>query len=243
MVITEDGRLVQAYAKTIYEAGHELHDMIRIKPREGRPYLYLGVNKFTHKACSAALTQFFLKTDPQPYLFIREDSMDVLVEGLKQHSLDLILSDTPYQGRMNGTVEVLTVARFPIRFCAHKDLAVKLKRFPDDLNGMPFILPAHNSALFEAIQDYFMAHKIKPKIVAQVEDPEMVIKLVSDKVGVAALNAYTISNTPWKQKIELIGPKLPVEYTLHLIAKKRKKMHQLVDHAIRKFRFANPKLR
>src|SRR5689334_20939228 len=60
LVLSDQGRMVMAYAKTIFDAGQELYDCLRNVSKNGRIHVRIGVATFSPKACTTSLVNFFL---------------------------------------------------------------------------------------------------------------------------------------------------------------------------------------
>ena len=238
LVLTDEGRYIQSYAAEIFDTGRELMDGLGDISQKGRLKIQIGVSSFVPRAVVDALLRFLLKIEPGVYLSVQEDKTEVMIENLKTHLLDFVLTDTLLPSSAEGEIENHLVAKIPIVFCAHSSIARKYKRLPKDLEGAPVILPTTQSQVYQSVQEYFIAQKVKPKIVAEIQDVELVRRLVLTGIGVAPLNRFTITQAPSKEPLVILDKKSRhnIFDNIYLLIKKRKKNHPLIPKIIDQFK-------
>ena len=129
------------------------------------------------------------------------------------------------------------ICTIPVVFCAHLSLAKKIKSFPKDLNGTPMILPTAQSHIYHAIQEYLMRHKVTPKIIAEIQDVELVRRLALAGHGVAPMNQFTALKAPAKNRLVILDKKVShsIFDKIYLLTKKRQKPNPLVTKIVRDF--------
>ena len=237
LTLTEEGRRILSYAKEIFETGQEMIDNLGDLSHKGRIRIQIGAPDSVPKSFLDALLQFILKIAPKTYLYVQEDRTRNLIEHLKTNFLDIVLTDTP-AGSLDEQIESHLVGKIPIVFCAHTDLARKYRSIPKDLDKAPLILPTAHSQIHHALQEYFIEQKIKPDIVAEVQDVELARRLVLSKVGIAPLNLLTIKKAPSKEPLVVIGkPGISKIYEkIYILVKKRLKPHPLVSSIVTDFK-------
>lgn len=238
ITLTEGGRYVLSYATEIFDIGMELMDGLGDRSQKGRLKIQIGVSSFIPKTAVAALLNFLLKIEPEVYISVREDKTELLIENLKTHLLDLVLTDTPMQSIIQKEIENYLIAKIPVVFCACPALARKYKKLPKDLDGAPVLLPTTQSQVYQAVQEYFITHKIKPKIVGEIQDIELVRRLVLSGAGVAPLNILTVTQAPSKEPLVILDKKSRYNIfdNIYLLTKKRKKKHPLILKIIDQFK-------
>ena len=238
LILTESGRYVLSYATEIFDVGMELMDGLGDLSQKGPLKIQIGVSNFTPKTVVTALLNFLLKIEPEVYISVHEDNTELLVENLKTHLLDLVLTDTPTQSISQKEIENHLVTKIPVVFCACRALAKKHKSLPKDLDGAPVLLPTTQSQVYQAVQEYFITHKIKPKIVGEIQDIELVRRLVLDGAGIAPLNILTVTRGPSKEPLVILnkGSRYNIFENIYLLTKKRKKKHPLIAKIINQFK-------
>lgn len=240
--LTEEGHTVQAYAKEIFDLGKEFFDHFGdLSAHKGRHRMQIGVGSAVPKTFVDKVLTFLLDTDPRVYLAVEEDRVDRLAARLDRHELDIILSDTPII-RSAGTEALLNhlAGKIPVVFCAHPKLAGRLRRgFPKSLHGSPVLLPASDSQVSRRVREFFIEQKIEPEIIGEIEDVELVRRLALSAAGAAPLNQLTAQYAPSHERLVIIGrPASPMDESLYLITRQRRRPHPLVRSLTQGFRLA-----
>lgn len=238
LYLTEEGRHILSYAQEIFETGRQLMDGLHDLSHKGRIRIQIGVSTFIPRSIVDALLKFLLKIEPDIYMTVQEDKPEIIIEELKLNLLDLILTDSPLTSAFHEDIENHLIAKIPVVFCASASLAKKYKKLPDDLNGAPVILPTTQSQIYQTVQDYFSFHRIKPKIVGEIQDVELVRRLVLSGIGVAPLNLFTVIHAPRKEPLIVIGEntKHDIFDNISLMIKKRRRAHLLIPRIVREFK-------
>lgn len=238
LILTEEGRSAFAYSRIIFDMGREFLDSFQDRTEKGRLRIQIGVSNSIPKTFANALLQFVLKNDPQAHIILHEDTLERMVDELRNHRLDLVLSDMPFQASNQEGITNHLIGRIPIAFCAHPRLAKKYKSFPKDLNGAPMILPTSHSQLYFSVQEYFATHQIIPKIIAEIQDVELIHRMALDGIGIAPLNRYSLLHSSSKGKLVILDqkPKHGIHDAIYLIVKRRKNPHPLVEKISHSFR-------
>lgn len=241
LTLTEEGRYVFSYAQEIFDTGREFMDGLNDRShRHGPLRIQVGISNFMPESFSDALLRFLLRQSPDTSLSMVEDREEDLLEGLKTHQLDLVLTDAPYKGSLDQEIESTPVGRVPIVFCAHPSLARRYRRIPLDLDGAPMILPTSHSRVSHSVQEFFLSHRVKPRVIAEIQDVEIVRRLVLSGAGVAPINLFTVRHAPGREGLAVLGPssRHTIFENVYVLTKKRKRPHPLVPKVLERFRIA-----
>jgi LysR family transcriptional activator of nhaA len=168
--LTELGRTTLAYAEDIHALGRELSARAR-EARERTPRLRVGIPDTISKwVVNRLLSPIFSRADGT-WLSVREGSLDRLVDELLDHRTDLVVSDRPnfaYEAKRlrqtllrTSEVSLFGTARLiePLR-----------ERFPQSLDGAPFLLPGEDLPMRRRLDEWFTEIGVTPKVVAEVDD-------------------------------------------------------------------------
>lgn len=235
--LSEEGRFVLEYARRIFDLGRELADSLKDRPPQGRLRAQIGLVTGTPRAIAQALAERLFAAFPGAHLTLREDDLGDLEEELRAHRLDLILSDTALSGEESEEFICRLAGRLPVVLAAAPALARKLAGLPRSLEGAPVILPAQPSQVYRQVLDLFGRWKVKPDVVAEVQDVELARRLAAAGHGVVPLNRETLRSPHSAGKLAALSSKPTGVYEpVYLIARQRRWLNPLAEHALDRFR-------
>jgi LysR family transcriptional activator of nhaA len=171
LALTEVGQVVFGYADEIFGLGRELQDVLKGRPR-GRPLrLVVGISDFVPKLLAYRVLQPVLAMAEPVQIVCDEDTPDRLLTDLAEHTVDVVLSDSPvppgisvkaYNHLLGTTsVTVFGAARLAARYRTD---------FPASLDGAPFLLPMEGASLRRSLEQWFEQEGIRPKLVGEFKD-------------------------------------------------------------------------
>ena len=184
------------------------------------------------------------KEMPTASLAVKEGTLESLTTDLQEHKIDAILSDMSLHRSENTDIVNHLVARVPIVFSAAPKVAARYKRIPQDFEGAPFILPSSPSQIYRQVLDTLAGWKVKPKIVAEVQDVELGRRLAIRGHGILPVNAYTVAMSQPKNSLSIIGKNNPagIFESVYLITRKRKWTNPIVDFLLKGFQLSTKSL-
>lgn len=171
LMLTEAGELASRYAEEIFGRGQELVEALSGSAiSHGQP-LRVGLSDALPKLVAWRLLTPVLELDEPVRMVCREDHPDRLVAELAQHRLDVVLTDSPLPPASairayNHLLGDSSVSLFGTRALVRR----WAKAPPGSLQGAPFLLPTAGTALRRALDQWFEAEAIRPKVVAEFED-------------------------------------------------------------------------
>lgn len=226
--LTEMGHHVLSYARQIFDTGQELADSLADRTIKGQIRLQIGVTSYVPKALVDALLKFLLARH-RVYINLIERSMDTMIALLGDHKLDFVLSDLPHRSPAEYGFQNYLLAEIPVVLCASNSLARKIKHIPRDLRTIPMILPTALSQTYHALQEYFLLQNIKPNIIAEIQDLELVRRLVLDGKGIAPINKMTALKAPGNARLKILSrpEHFNVKDRIYMITKERKHPHPM----------------
>lgn len=237
LLLTEDGRLVLDYAESIFGLGEELQDALRDRPRSGRLALQAGIMTGTPGAFGQALIEAVLKFAPTAHVTVQEDGLDDLLELLRRQKLDVILTDVHIRSQDEEEFSNRLVGRIPIVLAATPNLARRHSGNAGGLNGAPFILPSSPSQVYHQVQDFFAKWRIKPNVVAEVQDVELARRLALSGHGITPINAYALSAARPAGGLTVLKGVRPLGLfeSVYLVGRKRKRPNPLAERLMGEF--------
>jgi LysR family transcriptional activator of nhaA len=226
--LTEDGRLVMDYAESIFGLGRELEDALRDRRPNGGSAVQLGIVVGTPRAWSHALAEATLAQFPSVHLVLKEGTPAALADDLRDRRLDLVISEERVQDPTDAFL-VRQGGRVPVVFAAARDTARRIRRWPQDLDRTPVLLPL--GPLRTEAFSLFTRWRVSPRIVAEIDDVEVSRRLVQSGRGVGMLNAATAA----VGGLVTLGPAGDLHQTLHLTLGRRRRVNPVAQSLFDKF--------
>ncbi len=181
LVLTEVGRTAYRYADEIFTLGAELQDTLRGGASGRLLRLVVGVADAVPKLIARALLAPAQRLPEPLRLVCREDKPERLLAALALHELDVVLSDAPVPSGAGVRAYSHLLGECAVSLFAAPVVARRLARgFPQSLAAAPFVLPTENTALRRALDHWFDAHQIRPRIVAEFEDSALLKAFAQD---------------------------------------------------------------
>ena len=238
LLLTEQGQFMLDYARDIFNLGREMLDAVHDRSKVGTTRIQIGAPDFIPKAFLNAFLLFIYRSNPNVHISVKEDLPHVLAAELKAHLLDFVITDIPFQAAQEKrSFHSQLIASIPVVLCANTHLAKKIQKKPSQLKDTPVLMPTSHSQVYQATQDYFIRQKISPQIIGEIQDIEVVRRLVLSGIGIAPLNLFTIQNAPTHEKLHVLGSiEKPICFdNLYLISGIRKKPHPLTEKILEHF--------
>ena len=171
LALTEVGQLVQEYAEQICALGGELVETVRGRPSTRPALIRIGIAEAVPKELSARLLEPLFEGDERVRVVVHEDVAEQLLAELALHRCDLVLLDEP-----PATISRLKVFQHALGDAAigvfgRRAVAAKLRRrFPESLDGSPFVLPIEDQLLRREFDRWAAERELRVDIAAEVED-------------------------------------------------------------------------
>jgi LysR family transcriptional activator of nhaA len=238
VTLTEEGAILFNSAKAIFDLSQELADGMSKQKYRVSSKIQLGVSSAVPKVIAERLIRFILKADPKVHLILRQDRIETMVEDLMVHKLDLIINDFSYPSPMEENIQNHLIATIPMVFCANRKLARKFPSLPAGLQDAPLILPTAPNQTYHEIQNYIHAHKVKPKVVAEIQDLETASSLVAMGQGIGLLNSYAVRHSRERKNLVVLRDRSrhKIFDTIYLVRRERKIPHPLVSEILERFK-------
>jgi len=229
LTLTEAGHRVLSYAEEIFLLGQELFDAAR-QQAVARPLrVHIGITDSLPKLISYEIIKPIFKLE-QPVLAVcREGKVADLLGQLAAYRLDIVLADEPAPSSLPIQVFNHLLGECGVAFCAERKLAATLKRkFPQSLCHAPALLPASNTALRRSLEKWFQAGEIRPRVVAEFDDPALMKAAAVDGLGFFALPTRVMQEAVAGYDFQLIGRVDDCRQQFYAISAERKLTHPAV---------------
>lgn len=186
--LTEAGRIALAYAEGIFAAGGEL--LATLKDGRRREHV-LRVGAVA--TLSRNFQESFIKPllgEPGVQLRLSSGSLDELLHRLEAHALDLVLSNRPVQRGEGRPWHCRRIAQQRVSLVGRP--RPKAFRFPQDIGGVPLLLPGPDSELRAAFDALCEQLAVRVRVLAEVDDMAMMRLLARDTRAVALLPSVVV---------------------------------------------------
>jgi len=230
LVLTEAGRVAFGYADAIFGLGQELLDTVKGRA-PGRPLrVVVGLSDVLPKSIVHRMLEPAFSLEKPVQIVCREArSTEAFLGDLALQAVDVVLTDAP--APPNDGVQVFShlLGECGTAFMADRAVATRLRRrFPDSLDGAPFVLPSTNAALRGDLEEWFEARSVRPKVVAEVEDSSLMRVLGEAGRGVFAVPDVVQGDLQRRYRVSLVGRAPRLRQRFYAISAERKLKHPAV---------------
>lgn len=191
--LTEAGNLVLGYADSIFDLGAELLETFRSDEGGLRPELRVGAVA----TLSRNFQQNFLRPvirDEQLRLVLESASLAELLERLRVHRLDLVLSNRLVTADDQLPLHCRRVARQSVCLVGPPRPDRSRFRFPRDLGDAALILPGHDSEIRGQFDLVCEERGLAPRVSAEVDDMAMLRLLARDSGSLALVPEVVVQD-------------------------------------------------
>lgn len=234
--LTDDGRLALAYARRMFDLGAELRDALGDRPRHAAPRAQIGVIAGFPAALTQALADFLSAEFPDAHLSFRMAGAARLTEDMREHRLDLAVSDRPLEEREGDRFTSRLAARVPVLLAAAPRLARRVGRLPKGLDGRAVVLPGPPWGLRHQLLEAFARWKAHPRIVGETQDLELAWRMGLSGREVVPVDERTLRGLKGALVALKVPRARPFQLPVYLTARERRWSNPLAERALSGFR-------
>ena len=226
LVLTDTGHTVLQYAEEIFALGRELLTAVRQEPGQRPLRLHVGVADSLPKiVVRQQLTPVF-ELGPSVRVVCREGSLEELITQLAGHKLDVVLADEPSTSALRVKTFNQRVNTSNVVICATPPLAKRLARnFPRSLDGAPAVLPVGEMALRRQLEHWFDSHRVRPCVIAEVEDTALLTDLGAQGLGFIPAYSAVLDELARSGRFQTIGIAKGLRMEVFAITAQRRIQH------------------
>jgi len=194
LVLSEMGQLVLSYADEIFSAGRELLSAVKQGPSSRALRLNVGMTDSLSKLIAFEILKPAFHFPNPVHVICRQAEIGPLVNRLQAHRLDIVLADEPASSSLKTRTFNHKLGRSGVTFCAVPAIANKLRRnFPRSLHQAPALLPSENMGMRGALEKWFDANDLRPRLVGEFEDSALMEVAASGALGFTAVHTVVDS--------------------------------------------------
>ena len=228
VALTDAGHAAFARAEEIFELGQRIPDEVQQAASAPTSRLTVGFSDGISKLAAHALLEPALAA-PSLRLVCHEGEFDELLGDLALHRLDLILSCRPAPPNPNLRVSSQCLVDAPVLWFGPRAMldADACTRFPQSLETLPVLLPTGHSALRAALERWFEARPLRPRVVGEFEDSALLAVFAARGMGVFPVSAFGAEPGRMTRGLALLGRSDEVRDEIHVIQSRRGRHHPL----------------
>ena len=171
------------YAQNNQQLGPVSLEALRGRPAGRALQLTVGVANAVPKLIVSRLLQPVLRERRDVKIVCVEGNPEELLTRLATHALDVVISDTPAPPHVRVRVFNHSLGESGTSFFAPTGL-VRRGRFPKSLNGGPMLLPTATTAYRRALDEWFDATGVHPRVVAEFDDSALLLAFAASAQAV-----------------------------------------------------------
>ncbi len=221
LVPTETGLVVHRYAEEIFGLGRELLDTLH-----GRAVvtsrLRVGIVDVVPKLIVRRMLAPILAFDPPIRLVCFEDTHARVLAQLATHDIDVVISDAPAESGSSVKAYNHLLGTCEIAFFGASRFAALRAGFPRSLDNAPMLLPLEGSTLRRALNIWFAANEIRPRVVGEFEDSALLKVIAQDGTGVFAAPAVVELEVEKQYRVRVLGRVPQVREQFYAISNERR---------------------
>lgn len=226
LVLTDTGQTALEYAEEIFSLGRELLTAVQQQPGQRPLRLHVGVADAVPKIIVRQHLTPVFELGRAVRVICREGSLEELITQLAGHKLDVVLADEPSTSALRVRTFNQRLSASTIVLCAAPVLAKRLvKHFPASLDGAPAILPATEMALRRQLDHWFDAQRVRPRIVAEVEDTALLTDLGGEGLGFVPVYSAVLDEIAHSTGLQTIGTAKGLQMEIFAVTAQRRIQH------------------
>ena len=226
LVLTDTGHTVLQYAEEIFALGRELLTAVRQEPGQRPLRLHVGVADSLPKIVVRQQLSPVFELGPSVRVVCREGSLEELITQLAGHKLDVVLADEPSTSALRVKTFNQRVNTSNVVICATPPLAKRLARnFPRSLDGAPAVLPVGEMALRRQLEHWFDSHRVRPCVIAEVEDTALLTDLGAQGLGFIPAYSAVLDELARSGRFQTIGIAKGLRMEVFAITAQRRIQH------------------
>jgi LysR family transcriptional regulator, transcriptional activator of nhaA len=189
--LTEMGQTVFSYADEIFRLGHELVDAVHDRPT-GKPLRFtVGIVDAISKQTVRKLLEPIWINNKDVRILCHEGRYEKLLPDLVLHALDMLLVDNPVPPSAGFKVFNHLLIESGLSLVAAPKIASKYRdNLPQSLNNASFLLTTSNTSLRRGLDEWFIAKRLQPNVVAEFEDSGLLAEYGMSGYGIFAVPSF-----------------------------------------------------
>lgn len=176
--LTDTGHVVYNYADKIFNLVEKMNEDIKANSFVYCQSLVIGFRNSIPGPLTGKFSQFLLDKIDDYKLTCLNDNNEAILNGVVRKYLDVAITDEPISYLNGLPLYSHLLLESDISVFAHSEHGeFYRKTFPALLERQPCIMPPQNTRIRNLIDDYLLTHRIKPTIIAEVDNYDMLFNM------------------------------------------------------------------
>lgn len=236
LVLTEMGHLVLSYANEIFRLGDEMLDAINDRPHSRKIRVQVGALDSVPKGLIKNIMDKAFEIE-NCQIAVMEGEGPELMDDLLNHRLDLVISNASPPSLTTEKLYAKSLAKLPLIVCGSPKFADLKNKFPQSLQGKPFIFPTIHSRVRNEIEHYFESEKIRVDMIAETQDNSLLKALAIDNKGLIVIAESAVQANLKSGSLIKIGDLGKKYEELWLISAHRKIQNPIAAFLVKEFEY------
>lgn len=220
--MTKSGSIAYQYANTIFESGQELVDFMLNRPSVGKQIIRIGaLGSLSRNLQLRFLSPLLERSDVRFHVTIGDSSR--LFRGLKDHSLDVVLSSFPAPEEETGELYSHHLTRSPL--CVVKVARSKTTRkqkLAELFKKEKVFLPSHHLSCRADFDLYVSTHALELNIAGEVDDVALLRLLAMSGKGLVVVPKMGVLNEIKNQSLQILHEFQSIQQPIYAITKQKR---------------------
>jgi LysR family transcriptional activator of nhaA len=221
LVLTEAGRIALDYADTVFEAGQELLSTLAGRPAATLHTLRVGALATLSRNFQMEFLRPLVARQDVAFV-VRSGSMSELLALLDAHAIDVVLANNAGRLDSRSDLRAHLLRRQPVSLVGQPGRRRRRFRFPQDLAGVPMVLPSSDSGVRIAFDRILEDAGVRPIVRAEVDDMAMIRVLARECAGVTLVPPIVVRDELSAGTLMELCPVPEVEERFYAIVQRRR---------------------
>lgn len=170
LVLTEAGRLSFEYCEKIFSTGAELYQLLQQKSAQvDNQLVRIGSLNSISKNLQIRFLEPFLSDDKIQFVLV-EGSMTYLTDKLRNHQLDIILSNFPARTDVDRDLFNHSIGEMNVVAMGTDKFINGMGDIKEMLKKYPIFIPTFDSEIRSGLDRWFRQNEVEPNIKGEIED-------------------------------------------------------------------------
>ncbi len=174
LVLTEAGRLSFEYCEKIFATGAELYQLLQSKSAQvDNQLIRIGAVNSISKNLQSRFLEPFLSNENIQFVLV-EGSMTYLTDKLRNHQLDIILSNFPARTDVDRDLYNHPIGEMNVVAVGTDKFMNGISDIKEMLKKYPIFIPTFDSEIRSSLDRWFKQNGVEPNIKGEIEDMALI---------------------------------------------------------------------